>query len=102
MFFSGLYFLLGHGRGRRSHDLSDISPCTPEGQKKWLDCMANQNGNRDAYWNGFHVEFDLNCTYKTYSCFYVYTCKPKGVGGYECSQDAHFLDYTGLCCYPIC
>lgn len=92
----------GHGRGRRSHNLKDISPCTPEGQKKWLDCMAKQNGNRKGYWNGIHVEYDMNCTYKTYSCFYVYTCKPKGGGGYACSQDAHFINYTGLCCYPIC
>ena len=102
MFFSSLYFLLGHGRGRRSHNLKDISPCTPEGQKKWLDCLVKQNGNRKGYLDGTHVAYDLKCTYETYSCFYVYTCKPKIGGYYACSQDAHFINYTGLCCYPIC
>lgn len=82
--------------------LSDISPCTSEGKKKWLECMRKQNENRKGYSNGIHVEYDMKCSYKTHSCYYVFTCKPKGGGGYACSQDAHFLDYTGLCCYPIC
>ena len=99
MFFSGLYFLLGHGRGRRSHNLKDISACSPEGREKWLDCIAKHNRN---IMDGIHVEYDLNCFYETNNRFYVYTCKPNSEGGYECSQDAHFLDYTGLCCYPIC
>lgn len=82
--------------------LSDISPCTSEGKKKWLECMRKQNENRKGYSNGIHVEYDMKCSYKAHSCYYVFTCKPKGGGGYACSQDAHFLDYTGLCCYPIC
>ena len=64
--------------------------------------INKQNEGRTGYSKGVHVEYDLNCTYKTYNCFYVYTCKPNSMGDYECSQDAHFLDYTGLCCYPIC
>nr|XP_058949740.1 uncharacterized protein LOC131777456 [Pocillopora verrucosa] len=92
----------GHGRGRRSHNLKDISTCTPEGLKKWLDCLVKQNGNRKGYLDGTHVAYDLKCTYETYTCFYVYTCKPKSGGGYECSEDAHFINYTGICCYPIC
>ena len=70
--------------------------------KKWLECMAKQNRNRNGYSHGNPVEFDMNCTYKSYNCFYVYTCKPKGGGGYECSQTTHFINYTGICCYPIC
>ena len=100
--FFWFIFLPGRGRGKRSHNLKDISPCTPEGKMKWLNCMNKQNKIKISYSEGVHVEYDLNCTYKTYNCFYVYTCKPSSKGGYACSQDAHFLDYTGICCYPIC
>lgn len=100
--FFWFIFLLGHERWRRSHVLSNFSSCSPEGTKKWLECMEKQNGNRLNYNTGVHVEFDVSCTYKTHDCFYVYTCKPKGGGDYECSQEAHFLQYTGICCVPIC
>ena len=102
MFFSGLYFLLGHGRGRRSQNLKDFSPCTSKGMKKWLECIRKLNADRGWYLQGYYVLYDMNCTFKTKSGFYMYTCKPKGGDGYACSQDAHFLNYTGLCCYPIC
>ena len=61
-----------------------------------------KNRKQINYTNGVHVQFDVTCTYRTHDCFYVYTCKPKGGGDYECSQEAHFLQYTGICCVPIC
>lgn len=92
----------GHGRGRRGFELTNMSPCTPEGKKKWLECMEKQNKQRNGYWNGVPSKFDMECTYETFSCFYVYTCKPKGGNKYYCDQEAHFLNYAGLCCKPIC
>ena len=100
--FFWFIFLLGHGRGRRSHELSNFSSCSPNGRDMWLECIKKQNGNRDDYFHGNEVQYNLNCTYSTHDCFYVYTCKPKGANSYTCSQDAHFLDYTGICCHPIC
>ena len=55
--------------------LSDISPCTSEGKKKWLECMRKQNENRKGYSNGIHVEYDMKCSYMTHS-YVVITCLP--------------------------
>ena len=100
--FVRFIFLLGHGRGRRTVELTEMSPCTREGQAKWLKCIEKQNRLRVSKQIGTRVDYDMKCSYKNHLCFYVFTCKPKGDGGYECSEDAHFINYTGLCCYPIC
>ena len=64
--------------------------------------MEKQNGNRVSQSEGVPVKYDLTCNYEFKKCFYVFTCQPVGGGGYECLEEAHFIDYTGICCVPIC
>ena len=66
------------------------------------NCLAKQNENPISYTEGRHVQYDMKCSYKVHECFYVFDCKPQGSGGYKCDKKAHFYDYIGICCYPVC
>ncbi|KAJ7323435.1 hypothetical protein OS493_031634 [Desmophyllum pertusum] len=90
----------GHGRGKRSHVQQYAEPCTPHGVRELTRCSAKQRQAKAE--TGQQLHFKMKCTYKTRSCFYVYDCTALGQGDVDCTYKAHYIDFLGFCCYPIC
>ena len=98
LFFT--FIFLGHGRSKRSHNITDLSVCSGESITTTMGCLSKKNAIQRN--SGTHVRYNLTCTYRTHACLYIVNCYPTGQGNYICEDIDHFMNYLDFCCDLVC
>ena len=98
LFFT--FIFLGHGRSKRSHNITNFSACSQESITTTTGCLSKKNAIQIN--SQRHVRYNLNCTYRTHACLYIVNCYPTGQGIYKCDKISHFEDYLDFCCDLVC
>lgn len=98
LFFT--FIFLGHGRSKRSHNITNFSSCSQDSITTTTGCLSKKNAIQIN--SQIHVKYNLTCTYKMHACLYIVNCYPTGQGIYICEQISHFMDYFDFCCDLVC